>query len=260
MALKPIGQIRAGTMAEGGEPNFSENYEANTHRAHISAYVLIAGLIIELINGVVWYHGIETIAAMLAVLLIVGGVWGEVFFGNKARIAGDAQLAQYEARTAEANERAEEAQHQGIEARQELLRFRTPRAVLFKEGPAGAYIANAIRSFTGTQFDTGFSMNSGEQADFLWLLEPVLVSAGWQHIPWSGTADIVRQGDRPISGSVAAQDVEIHLHPESRDKLLPAATALISVLNAHGIVASDVGFNCHSGNTNAIHIMIGDKK
>jgi hypothetical protein len=246
-------------MPEGSEPNFSEKYEANMHRAHISAYVLIAGLILELINGVVWYHGIETIAAMLAVLLIVGGVWGEVFFGNKARVAGDAQLAQYEARTAEANERAEEARHQGIEARLELLRFRTARAVLFKEGPTAAFIANAIRQFAGTNFDTGFDLNSGEQADFAWCLQDAPTDGGWVHIPWKRGISHNQGNARSISGSVGATNVEIHIHPESRDKLLPAATALISVLNEWDIAATDAGFNAHSENVSAIHILIGGK-
>jgi hypothetical protein len=220
-------------------------------------YVLIAGLILELINSVIWYHGVETVAAMLAVLLIVVGVWGEVFFGNKARSAGDAQLAQYEARTAEANARAAEAQRQGIEARLELARVRTPRAILFTEGPTAAFISNAARQFPGTNFDTGFDLNSGEQADFAWHLQSALTDGGWLHIP----VLFITQGNaRPISGSVGATNVEIHLHPQSRDALLPAATALIEVLNKMGIAATDAGFNAHSENASAIHILIGAKQ
>lgn len=76
--------------------------EVNSQREHISAYVLIAGLLLELIASVVWFKGIETVVGMVAVLLIVGGVWGEVFFGKKASDAGDKQLAKYKARAAEA--------------------------------------------------------------------------------------------------------------------------------------------------------------
>jgi hypothetical protein len=109
-------------MSERGEDDFGEQYEVNSRRAHLSAYVLVAGLVLELVNAVVWYEGPKTLAEMAAVLLIVGGVWGEVFFGHKARIAGDTQLAQYEARTAEATARAEEA-------RLELARLTTPRVI-----------------------------------------------------------------------------------------------------------------------------------
>jgi hypothetical protein len=141
-----------------------------------------------------------------------------------------------------------------------LLRFRTPRGVLFKEGPTGAFITNAIRQFAGTQFDTGLAI-SGEQADFLWALQPTLLAAGWVHEPWRGAGLFVTQGkDRPLSGSVGATNVEIHIHPQSREKLLPAATALVAALNKMGIAATDAGFNTNSENVSAIHILIGDKQ
>jgi hypothetical protein len=85
-------------------------YEWNTHLGHVSAWVLIGGLALELINGLVWFHGPETVSGMVAIFLIGGGVWGEVHFGNKARIAGDTQIAGYKARADEANARALEAQ------------------------------------------------------------------------------------------------------------------------------------------------------
>src|SRR5216683_2290973 len=78
-------------MSEGGDPG--GDYELNSHRAHLAAYFLIAGLILELVNAIIWYRGSETLAEMAAVLLIVGGVWGEVFFANRARLAGDKLLA-----------------------------------------------------------------------------------------------------------------------------------------------------------------------
>jgi hypothetical protein len=63
---------------------------------------------------------------MAAVLLIVGGVWGEIFFAHKARIAGDKQLAQYEARADEANARA-------LEAQLALEKFKTPRNLTLEQ-------------------------------------------------------------------------------------------------------------------------------
>lgn len=70
----------------------------------------------------------------------------------------------------------------------------------------------------------------------------------------------MRQGNRPVSGSVAATNVEIHIHPEFRKQLVLAATALVSALNDAGIVAVDAGFNANSTNTDAIHILIGEKR
>jgi hypothetical protein len=76
--------------------------EVNSEREHISAYVLIAGLILEFVAAVLWFKGVETVVGMVAVAMIVGGVWGEVYFGKKASDAGDKQLAKYKARAAEA--------------------------------------------------------------------------------------------------------------------------------------------------------------
>jgi hypothetical protein len=59
---------------------------------------------------------------------------------------------------------------------------------------------------------------------------------------------------------VAAQNVEIHLHPDVRTTLLPAAMALTSALNGIGIAAMEVPFNCHSRNPTALHILIGDQQ
>ena len=106
---------------------------------------------------------------------------------------------------------------------------------------------------------------SGEQADFWWDLQPALVEAGWVHITWQHPPGplpmLLRQGiERPASGNVGAENVEIHLHPDHRSRLLPAATALIEVLNKIGITATDAGFNAHSTNKGAIHILLGDKR
>lgn len=91
------------------------------------------------------------------------------------------------------------------------------------------------------------------------------LNAGWIEIPWGFNrvgvgGQALFRGTRPVSGSVAAQNVEIHLHPEYRDKLLPAASALISALNDAGIAAKLVGFNTHTSNDDAVHVLIGEKQ
>jgi len=125
-------------------------------------------------------------------------------------------------------------------------------------------ISQRLLSFAGTQFDCGMG-RGGEQADFWWDLEPAIVAAGWTHIFWQYPPGplpmLLMQGpDRPGSGSVGAENVEVHLHPEHRVRLLPAATALVAILNEIGIAARDAGFNAHSINNGAIHILIGDKR
>jgi len=212
-------------MENGRNDGFGQEYEVNSHRSHLSGYVLVAGLVLEIVNSVIWYRGPETIAEIIAVLLIVGGVWGEIFFGHKARLAGDKQLAQYEARTAEANEKAAAAQL-------ELVKFRAPRRSLMTND-AKTRIADKLRPFSGINFDIGMGEGDGEQADFVWDLEHVLKSSGWRQAHWGvhgvGISAIVRMG-QPVLGSVAAQNVEIHVDPVAKTELLPAAEALVSAL------------------------------
>ena len=92
-------------------------------------------------------------------------------------------------------------------------------------------ITATLTPFANTKFDVGFGEGDGEQADFVWDLEEALAKAKWSQLPWGvhavGIATILRgTNGRPLAGSVAAQNVEIHLDPCWRQSLLPAATAL----------------------------------
>jgi len=174
------------------------------------------------------------------------GVWGELLFAKRAKEAGDGIVAQANARAAEAE--------------LALVKFRQPRQSYVKGNEA--LITERLKPFAGTKFDSGLAANSGEVADFWWDLEPVITAAGWLHLPWNplSVGMLVYQGLRPVSGSVGASNVEIHIRPEERATLGPAGAALISVLNEIGIEAMDIGFNSHSANPEAIHIHIGDKR
>jgi hypothetical protein len=187
--------------------------------------------------------------------------------------AHDEEMARLHLETAQVQERAAKLEKEAAEANLSLGRLQTPRATLLTAAALDS-IAEKLQPFAGTRFDTGLAANSGEQADFLWRLEMALtnlpppenrLNAGWIEIPWGFNqvgvgAQALRRGTRPVSGSVAAQNVEIHLHPEYRAKLLPAATALISALNDVGIISKEVGFNTYSSNDDAIHVLIGEKQ
>jgi hypothetical protein len=67
--------------------DFGRNYDHNLRRARVAAYVLLAGLFLEVVSGIIWFHGVESLASMISVALIAGGVAGEVFFENRARLA-----------------------------------------------------------------------------------------------------------------------------------------------------------------------------
>jgi hypothetical protein len=154
-----------------------------------------------------------------------------------------------------------EAETRTAEAKLQLAKLTTPRLELLTPD-ARARFVEKLKPFAGTQFDTGLAINSGEQADFLWAFRPLLQDAGWILLPWSGPGPLLSFGSSglPVSGSVAAQNIEIHLHPQSRDKLQPAADALISALRDAGIAARYWGFNVSSNNVDAVHILVGDKR
>lgn len=67
--------------------DFGSDYDHNLRRARLAGYVLLAGLFLEAVSGIIWFHGIETLASVTGVALVAGGVWGEIFFENRARLA-----------------------------------------------------------------------------------------------------------------------------------------------------------------------------
>jgi len=195
------------------------------------------------------------------------GIVGELAFGRldariqtELRRRSNNELKAAVEAAAKAHERAGNAERTAAEAQLELAKYRASRRDVFRGHEAA--IRDKLATYSGTPFDTGLPANDGEAADFLWDLEPTLVAAGWVHVAWFQLAgDRVWQGPhRPASGAVAAQNVEIHLHPANRGALLPAATALIGALNEIGIAATDAGFNTLSINNHAIHILIGPKR
>jgi len=143
--------------------------------------------------------------------------------------------------------------------KQELQRLSTARGSLVRGKTEE--ITNKLMAFGGTEFDCAFARNSGEQADFWWLLQPALTAAGWKNVPWRYGQWVGggSQGGRPETGEAAATNVEIHLHPEQQDTLKPAASALISALNDVGIDARYYDFNIYNDNRSALHIAIGEK-
>ena len=231
-----------------------------------------------------WWSGFFFWASIVSLIgLGISEVASHRFANRKDELSADQQraekkvhdeeMARLHLETAQIQERAANLEKEAAEARLSLGKLQTPRATLLT-GTALDTIAEKLKPFAGTKFDTGLAGSSGEQADFLWRLEMALtnlpppenrLNADWIEIPWGFNrvgvgAQALHRGTRPVSGSVAAQNVEIHLHPEYRAKLLPAATALISALNDVGIVAKEAGFNTHSSNDDAIHVLIGEKQ
>jgi hypothetical protein len=111
-------------MPPKNDSNVESPYAINTRRSELFGYVLLAGLVVEwafafILKKPLW----ETISAAVSDSLIVAGVWGEIHFGKKARVAGDAAVADADARVAEALQKAAEA-HERAAAVEKLTAWR----------------------------------------------------------------------------------------------------------------------------------------
>jgi len=241
----------------------------------------------ETITGAGWWSGFYFWASIVALILLgITEIASHRYTERKEFLVAqeqdakdkqhDEEMARLHLETAKITEKAAQLEKEAADSQLKLATLRTPRARLLTDNVLDS-IADKLTPFKGTKFDTGLSVSSGEQADFLWRLETALTqvelypnearrkNAGWIELAWGFDrigvgATAVFRGKRPVSGPVAAQNVEIHLHPSFRDALLPAATALASALMDAGIAAQIAGYNTHNSSDEAIHILIGEKQ
>ncbi|MGO8833781.1 MAG: hypothetical protein ACLQE9_13335 [Roseiarcus sp.] len=216
--------------------------------AHATLLIFL-GIVIE-IGLLFWFphNAQERIGAITADAFIGTGLIVEYIVILRAIVAsGEAERL--------SNEKIAESNRIAAEAQLELAKFRATRRSILSGHEAS--LTEKLKAFPGTEFDFGLAHGDGEAMHFAWDLHSPLVAAGWVHIPWVDFGPKLHQGNRPPSGQVAATNVEIHIRPQSRAKLLLAATELISGLNEIGIAATDAGCNMHSSNDTAIHILIG---
>ena len=75
------------TCSDDQYREFGRDTDHNLRRARVAGYVLLAGLFLEVVSYIIWFHGIETLASMVCVALVAGGVAGEIFFEYRARLA-----------------------------------------------------------------------------------------------------------------------------------------------------------------------------
>src|SRR5438045_530415 len=71
-------------MTTQAHADFS-NHDQNLSRARIAGYVLLAGLFLEVVVGLIWFKGLESMASLIAIAVVASGVAGEIFFENRAR-------------------------------------------------------------------------------------------------------------------------------------------------------------------------------
>jgi hypothetical protein len=66
--------------------DFGTGYRHNMRRARLAGYVLLAGLFLEVASDIIWFHGLQSLVSIICVMLIAGGVSGEMFFENRATL------------------------------------------------------------------------------------------------------------------------------------------------------------------------------
>ena len=204
--------------------------EVNSEREHISAYVLIAGLVLELVAAVFWFKGIETVIGMVAVAMIVGGVWGEVYFGKKATDAGDKQLAKYKARAAEAEL-----------ALAQLEERLAPRKIT---QVGQNLISERISSFAGIEGQIGTSPPEIESMRLEMGIHGALSMGGWK-------IQRAQPSHTPVyPGGIA-------IHTTRHGFALAAGIALAEALNEVGIYA--IPAPVLDGDSSRIFVIVGTK-
>lgn len=205
---------------------------------------------------------VSDIASVVLLVSLVAGVAATYFIVVTAGVKErhwDELRRQSDEQIAESNERAAAAESKAAAAELELINFRKPRQI---DSTQAALIIERIRPFAGTFFDVGHDSTDREQWDFLWQLEPVLPEAGWLHMDWHG-GHVFKKPNWPgdhVYGQIGVINVSVEIHPQSREKLLPAARELAAALNEIGIEATAGAFNNTSINTDAIHLLVGPKR
>jgi hypothetical protein len=94
------------------QDELKQEYHSGHFKARIFAFAVIAGLAAEIANALIFSSGksvYETGLTILCDLLIIGGIYGEIFFGNKSQEAGDELQRISDERVAEANKIAAHA-------------------------------------------------------------------------------------------------------------------------------------------------------
>ncbi|WLA57482.1 hypothetical protein [Bradyrhizobium diazoefficiens] len=216
---------------------------------------ILIGIIIEIIVLSYYdYHPDRKFWSSIAANVLIGlGLLIEFFCIRWTIIASSEAEDENRGKLAAALDRASAAE-------QELIEFRKTRRHVI--GPNKTQLADRLRPFAGTEFDTAMSHFEREIGDILWDIEDALHVAGWRQIDWSPLpgASAIQRTSRPLAGSALAQNVEIELHPGHHAALKPVAEALIEGLKSVGIDAGEVPYTSATGNHHAIHVLVGPKR
>jgi hypothetical protein len=174
-----------------------------------------------------------------------------------ARLSRDADIAK--GQIAEADARAAEANRKAVEAAVALEKFRTPRSLSPEQQ---ASIIKKMRSFAGKSFDIAINNAGPEPLILAEIIEAVLKSAGWTQLNWGNDPGdtFFARSQLPNLGISFGYGIVIATEESKSSELLSAAQALASALTAEGVAATAQPPVNRNNNVNAIHIMVGIKR
>jgi hypothetical protein len=259
-------------MSNGKNGDFQSKYEKNSAWAERIALLIIIGLATEIAAVFILEKtALEAALTIAGDVLIVLGVWGELFFAKRAREAGDSIVA-------EANARAKEAEL-------EIAKLKAPRQLTSEEVDG---IAAALKPLGGFPYDLSVPTLLEPGSTLINGLVLALNKAGWELRSMQGNVEAL-----PIDSSISemasvfsvlpppgppgssetlraprlilgknsdVMGVLILADPTGHPELFPPAMALKDALTKVGMVTQC--FAAHTRNNMAadvIHISIGAK-
>jgi hypothetical protein len=172
------------------ESGFKSVSDFNSKWADRIAYLILVGLLVDI--GAVFvsdksWHDVLTI---IADLLIIGGVWGELMFARRARTADDSRVAEAETAVSEANVRVAEAELRLEELRKSARPRDIDREIFNKE--LEGQPKSRVQIWYLPDISDGFWFASR--------LSGALIGAGWDVVePPTPMPEMPPDPDNPIS-------------------------------------------------------------
>ncbi len=224
--------------------DLQSRYEFNSTWADRIARLIIVGLIVDIVAAfILGKSWLEIALNIIANLLIIAGVWGELRFSRRAKEAGDGIVAEAKARA--------------TEAQLELERLKKPR---WLSSEARQRISDALRQFAGVEFDIAVQSADPEAEAFFPIIEKVLKDAGWQQIDWDGGGLILFRTELPKAGVISKVGIVVGTYANHAIKLASPIAAFVSALQAEKVEASAMSnIDVPNNNPAAIHVLIGKK-
>jgi hypothetical protein len=187
-------------MNEKTNAELGEEISRNETRSEFGAWVIMVGLVIEVILAIAFRSNksfIENWAPVLADCLIPLGVYCEIHFGRRVKTAAEELQRLSDETIAEATAQAAEANARASEAQLALEKYKAPRRLTAE---TCSQITDKLKPFAKTMFV--MSAVGPEPIDLAIDTANALIAAGWQWKDWRGGGFVSNTG-RHLVGSVA---------------------------------------------------------